>query len=164
MFCKLISTSDCCTFNAICLCWVGFSGVAALKKQAKSQWGTGNAGGGPDLIQGLRNCVVHSGATLFGQMLIKLFGGGLVAKLCPTLVTPQTAACQAPLSMGFSRQEYWSELPFSFSKIHTEPHIKYKVLWVRVFLGIFCLFGFLSCRKGMVSDIPWLEVKKGIRI
>ena len=25
-------------------------------------------------------------------------------------VTPQTAACQAPLSMGFSRQEYWSGL------------------------------------------------------
>ena len=23
-----------------------------------------------------------------------------------------TVACQAPLSMGFSRQEYWSELPF----------------------------------------------------
>ena len=27
-------------------------------------------------------------------------------------VTPWTVACQAPLSMGFSRQEYWSELPF----------------------------------------------------
>ena len=27
------------------------------------------------------------------------------------LVTPWTAAYQAPLSMGFSRQEYWSELP-----------------------------------------------------
>ena len=26
--------------------------------------------------------------------------------------TPQTAAHQAPLSMGFSRQEYWSGLPF----------------------------------------------------
>ena len=25
--------------------------------------------------------------------------------------TPWTAACQAPLSMGFSRQEYWSGLP-----------------------------------------------------
>ena len=25
--------------------------------------------------------------------------------------TPWTVACQAPLSMGFSRQEYWSELP-----------------------------------------------------
>ena len=39
-------------------------------------------------------------------------GGGLVAKSCPTLVTPWTVACQAPLSMGFSRQEYWSGLPF----------------------------------------------------
>ena len=28
-------------------------------------------------------------------------------------VTPWTAACQAPLSMGFSRQQYWSGLPFS---------------------------------------------------
>ena len=27
------------------------------------------------------------------------------------LSTPWTAACQAPLSMGFSRQEYWSGLP-----------------------------------------------------
>ena len=26
--------------------------------------------------------------------------------------TPWTMACQAPLSMGFSRQEYWSGLPF----------------------------------------------------
>ena len=36
----------------------------------------------------------------------------LVTKLCPTLMTPWTIACQAPLSMGFSRQEYWSGLPF----------------------------------------------------
>ena len=27
------------------------------------------------------------------------------------LVTPWTAAYQAPLSMGFSRQEYWSGVP-----------------------------------------------------
>ena len=27
-------------------------------------------------------------------------------------VTPWTVACQAPLSIGFSRQEYWSGLPF----------------------------------------------------
>ena len=38
--------------------------------------------------------------------------GGLVTKSCPTLVTSWTVACQAPLSMGFSRQEYWSGLPF----------------------------------------------------
>ena len=29
-----------------------------------------------------------------------------------SFVTPGTAACQAPLSMGFSGQEYWSWLPF----------------------------------------------------
>ena len=27
-------------------------------------------------------------------------------------MTPWTVACQAPLSMGFSGQEYWSGLPF----------------------------------------------------
>ena len=37
--------------------------------------------------------------------------GDLVPKSCPTLVTPWTVACKGPLSMGFSRQEYWSELP-----------------------------------------------------
>ena len=35
-------------------------------------------------------------------------GGGLVAKSCLTLVTPWTVAHEAPLSMEFSRQEYWS--------------------------------------------------------
>ena len=28
--------------------------------------------------------------------------------------TPWTVACQAPPSMGFSRQEYWNGLPFPF--------------------------------------------------
>ena len=30
----------------------------------------------------------------------------------PLFVTPQSIALQAPLSMGFPRQEKWSELPF----------------------------------------------------
>ena len=29
-----------------------------------------------------------------------------------SFVTPWIVACQAPLSMGFPRQEYWSVLPF----------------------------------------------------
>ena len=33
-------------------------------------------------------------------------------------VTPWTAVCQVPLSMGFSRQEHWSELPF-----HSPGHL-----------------------------------------
>ena len=36
----------------------------------------------------------------------------VIAQSCQTLVTPWTIVCQAPLSMGFSRQEYWSGLPF----------------------------------------------------
>ena len=32
-------------------------------------------------------------------------------------VTPWTVVFQAPLSMGFSRQEYWSGLPFSFHEV-----------------------------------------------
>ena len=35
--------------------------------------------------------------------------------------TPWTVAYQAPPSMGFSRQEYWSGLPFSFSRGSSEP-------------------------------------------
>ena len=38
--------------------------------------------------------------------------GGLVTKSCLTFTTPWTVACQAPLSIGFSGQEYWGGLPF----------------------------------------------------
>ena len=36
---------------------------------------------------------------------------GLVAQLCPTLCDPMDLTCKAPLSMGFSRQQ-WSGWPF----------------------------------------------------
>ena len=38
--------------------------------------------------------------------------------------TPWTEAHQAPLSMDFSRQEYWSELPFLSLGNLPEPGIK----------------------------------------
>ena len=34
-----------------------------------------------------------------------------VTQSCPTLATPWTTAYQAPPSMGFSRQKYWSGVP-----------------------------------------------------
>ena len=34
-----------------------------------------------------------------------------VAQLCPTLSNPMVCSPQAPLSMGFSRQEHWSGVP-----------------------------------------------------
>ena len=39
-------------------------------------------------------------------------------------VTPWTVALQAPLSMGFSRQEYWSRLPFPSPGDLPNPGIK----------------------------------------
>ena len=36
----------------------------------------------------------------------------MCAQLCCSVATPWTVACQAPLSMGFSKQEYWSGLSF----------------------------------------------------
>ena len=44
-------------------------------------------------------------------------------RLC---ATPQRAAHQAPPSLGFSRQEYWSELPFP-SPMHESEKWKVKV-------------------------------------
>ena len=51
-------------------------------------------------------------------------GGGLVAKLCLTLAVPWNIACQAPLSMGFSRQEHWSGLPFPSPRDLPDPGIE----------------------------------------
>ena len=42
----------------------------------------------------------------------------------PTLTIPWTAAHQAPLSMGFPRQQYWSGLPFHSQGIFSKPGIK----------------------------------------
>ena len=60
-------------------------------------------------------------------LLLKLYlkpGGGLVAKMCPTLVTSWMVAFQASLSMGFSRQEYWSWLPFPSPGDLPDPRIE----------------------------------------
>ena len=38
---------------------------------------------------------------------------------------PVNVACQAPLSMGFPRQKYWSGLPFPFPEDLPNPGIKY---------------------------------------
>ena len=45
-------------------------------------------------------------------------------RLC---ATPQTAAHQAPLSLGFSRQEHWSGLPFP-SPLHSIVVFNFKDL------------------------------------
>ena len=53
-------------------------------------------------------CVLSHSVFLFLQVKVKVKSLTRVQ----LLVTPWTVAHQAPLSMGFSRQEYWSGLPF----------------------------------------------------
>ena len=48
----------------------------------------------------------------------------LIAQSCPTLCDPRTVASQAPLFMGFSRQEYWSGLPCPPPRDLPNPEIK----------------------------------------
>ena len=43
---------------------------------------------------------------------------------CPTLCDPMTVAFQVPLSMGFSRQEHWSGVPFPSLGEIPDPGIK----------------------------------------
>ena len=56
---------------------------------------------------------------------------------CPTLVDLWTVACQAPLSMGFSRPEYWSGLPFSFPRDLPNPGIEPRPLMSPALAGRF---------------------------
>ena len=49
----------------------------------------------------------------------------------PDSVTPWTVAHWAPLSMGFSRQEYWRGLPFSFPKDLPNQGLKLGLLHCR---------------------------------
>ena len=49
----------------------------------------------------------------------------LIAQSGPTLCDPWTVACQAPLSMEFSRQESWSGLPFSSPGYLPNPGIEH---------------------------------------
>ena len=43
---------------------------------------------------------------------LSIGGGGLVTKPCLIFEAPWTVVLQAPLSLGFPRQEYWSGLQF----------------------------------------------------
>ena len=50
--------------------------------------------------------------------------GGLVAQSCPTVCNPWSVIHEAPLSMGFPSQEYWSGLPFPSARNLPNPGIE----------------------------------------
>ena len=83
--------------------------------------------------------------------------------------TPWTVACQAPLSMGFSRQEYWSGLPCPSPGDLPHPRIEPSSLKSLLLAGRFFITGLrqqiirLQCgRPGFnswVEKIPWRREK-----
>ena len=68
-----------------------------------------------------------------------------VAQSCPTLATTWTAAYQAPPSMGFSRQKYWSGVPLpsaeNFEHYFTSMWDECDCVVVWEFFGISFLWG-----------------------
>ena len=50
-------------------------------------------------------------------------GGGLVAQSCPTLATPWTVACQAPLSMGILQARASTLFPNPLSSRNSRKYI-----------------------------------------
>ena len=56
--------------------------------------------------------------------LNNLFMHAQSLRCAPLFVTSWTVACQAPLSMGFPRQEYWNGLPFLPPGDLLDPGIK----------------------------------------
>ena len=60
----------------------------------------------------------------FFLQCIKVKSENEVTQSCPTLSAPWTVDHQARPSMGFSRQEYWSGLPFPFPGDLRDPGIE----------------------------------------
>ena len=71
-----------------------------------------------------RKPVFYLNVSCFKGYTLDNLGKGEVLMLSRLFATPQTAAHQAPLSMQFSRQEYWSGLPFPTPGDHPDPGIE----------------------------------------
>ena len=96
-------------------------------------------------------------------------------------VTPWIVACQVPLSMGFSRQKYWNELPFpspgdlpnpgveprsptlQVDSLTSEPPRKPHHLWRSiyadlVFFNIYLASSGLSCGTQDLCRCTWASL------
>ena len=77
---------------------------------------------------------------------------------CLTLCDPMDhIACQAPLSMGFSRQEYWSQLPCPSPGDLPDPGIKTSSL---TFLALADGFFFFTTSSTWEAQKEWPRQRK----
>ena len=72
--------------------------------------------------------------------------------------TPRTAAHQAPLSMRFSRQEYWSGLPFPSPGDLPNPRIELQSPALQAdFYQLSCIYGSkLKKKKKYTLGVNWM--------
>ena len=70
--------------------------------------------GSPNLaeIKSDRKTLPISQRLCFLNLLSQIFAAAKLLQSCPTLCDPIDGSSPGPLSLGFSRQEYWSGLPF----------------------------------------------------
>ena len=73
--------------------------------------------------------------------------------------TPWTVACLAPLSMEFSRQEYWSGLPFPSLGDHLDPGVKLTSLASLALAGGF----FTTASPGKSYQVTYMLIIFAIR-
>ena len=74
-------------------------------------------------------------------------------------VTPWTVAPQAPLSMGFPRQEYWSRLPFPSPGDLPDPGIELTSLTSPALVGEFFA---TSTTSEAHWDTRWGHIKNSL--
>ena len=71
--------------------------------------------------------------------------------------TPWTVACQAPLSIGFSRQEYWNGLPFPSPGDLPDPGIELESLRSLALAGGFFTTSAISLVVQTAKNLPAMQ-------
>ena len=86
----------------------------------------------------------------------------LVAQLCPALRGPIGCSSQAPLSMGFSRPEYWSGLPFPTPGDSSAPRDPTHISWVSCLIPSSCeceyIWKWVNCNQIKMRSLGWALV------
>ena len=88
----------------------------------------------------IQHCTTHRDGTRVHEKCEK----ALVTQLCPTLPDPRIVARQAPLSMEFSRQEYWRRYPFPSPGDLPDPRIEPSLLHSKQILDHLSLQGYIE--------------------
>ena len=80
------------------------------------------------------------------------------------LATPWTAAHQAPLSMGFSRQEYWNGVPLPSPDMALNTDYSLEIFEPITKFGQVLIFIKLNCSVNLDFELPcWLSANVGDR-